>query len=121
MSEPTVSQRDAASTLFNLSDYRVIDALDLPNGGRRVEVEATSPPGCPACGVVSVRVHSRRRQRVRDIPVAGSLEVIWCKRRWFCDEWRCERGTFAESTIQVPTRARSTVRLRGALVAAVVS
>ena len=121
MFEPTGSQRDAGSTLFNLSDYRVIDALDLPNGGRRVEVEATSPPGCPACGVISVRVHSRRRQRVRDIPVAGSLEVIWCKRRWFCDEWRCERGTFAESTIQVPTRARSTVRLRGALVAAVLS
>jgi len=35
---------------FNLSDYRVINALDLPDGGRRVEVEATSPPGCPTCG-----------------------------------------------------------------------
>jgi transposase len=120
MDEPTGSQRDAASTIFNLPDYRVIAALDVPEGGRRVEVEMTSPPGCPRCGVVSVRVHSRRRQRVRDVPLAGALEVIWCKRRWFCDEDLCARGTFAESTIQVPTRSRSTTRLRAALVEAVV-
>jgi transposase len=118
--EPTGSQRDAASTIFNLSDYRVIDALEVAGHARRVEVESTSPPGCPTCGVVSVRVHSRRRQRIRDVPVAGALEVIWCKRRWFCDEWRCGRGTFAESTLQVPARARSTVRLRTQLVAAVI-
>jgi transposase len=118
--EPTGSQRDAASTIFNLSDYRAINALDVPGHARRVEVESTSPPGCPACGVISVRVHSRRRQRIRDVPVAGALEVVWCKRRWFCDEWRCGRGTFAESTLQVPTRARSTVRLRAQLVAAVI-
>ena len=120
MFEPTGSQRDAASTIFNLSDYRVIDAFDVPGTVRRVEIESTSPPGCPACGVIAVRVHSRRRQRIRDIPVAGALEVIWCKRRWFCDEWKCGRGTFAESTLQVPARARSTVRLRTQLVAAVI-
>lgn len=120
MFEPTVLQRDAASTIFNLPDYRVIDAVDLPGGGRQVVVEATSPPGCPACGVIATRVHSRRRQRVRDIPVGGALEVVWAKRRWFCDEARCRRGTFAESTIEVPPRARSTARLRKALVAAVV-
>jgi len=118
--EPTGSQRDAASTIFNLSDYRVINALEVPGHARRVEVESTSPPGCPACGVISVRVHSRRRQRIRDVPVAGALEVIWCKRRWFCDEWLCGRGTFAESTLQVPPRARSTVRLRAQLVASVI-
>jgi len=118
--EPTGSQRDAASTIFNLSDYRVIDAFEVPGRARRVEVEPTSPPGCPACGVISVRVHSRRLQRIRDVPVAGALEVVWCKRRWFCDEQRCGRGTFAESTLQVPPRARSTVRLRAQLVAAVI-
>jgi len=120
MDEPTGSQRDAASTIFNLPDYRVLAALDVPGGGRRVEVEATSPPGCPRCGVISVRVHSRRRQRARDIPVGGAVEVIWCKRRWFCDEDLCVAGTFAESTVQVPTRSRSTTRLRAALVSAVV-
>ena len=44
MIEPTGSQRDAASTLFNLSDYRVINALDLPDGGRRVEVCGETRP-----------------------------------------------------------------------------
>ena len=47
MIEPTGSRREAASVLFNLPDYHVIDAVDLPGGGRRVVIEATSPPGCP--------------------------------------------------------------------------
>lgn len=120
MFEPTGSQRDAASTIFNLPDYRVIDAVDLPDGQRQVVVESTAPPGCPVCGVISVRVHSRRRQVVRDVPTGGPVRVIWDKRRWFCQEELCARGTFSESTIQVPPRARSTGRLREALVAAVV-
>lgn len=120
MFEPTASQRDAASTIFNLPDYRVIDAIDLPDEGRRVVVESLAPPGCPVCGVVSERVHSRRRQVVRDVPTGGPVQVVWDKRRWFCDEAGCPRGTFSESTIQVPARARSTARLREALVAAVV-
>jgi len=120
VNEPTGSQRDAASTIFNLPDYRVIEARDRPEGGRRVVVESTYPPGCPDCGVVAQRVHSRRLQRVRDIPVAGAVEVVWAKRRWFCDEELCARGTFAEATDQVPRFARSTGRLKDQLVAAVI-
>jgi transposase len=118
--EPTGSQRDAASAIFNLPDYRVIDVVEDPDGVRRVEVESTDPPGCPVCGVLAVRVHSRRRQRVRDLPIAGPTEVVWVKRRWFCDQARCPRGTFSEVTDQVPAFARSTARLCQALVAAVV-
>ncbi len=51
---------------------------------------------------------------------AGPVEVVWVKRRWFCDEELCARGTFSESTVEVPPRARSTARLRAALVGAVV-
>jgi transposase len=120
VSEPTVSQRDAASTLFNLPGYRVIDAVDIVGGSRRVLVVSTEPPGCPGCGVISTRVHQRTRQRVRDVPVAGAVEVVWCKRRWICAEDLCAKATFAEATMQVPARARSTVRLRHALVVAVV-
>jgi transposase len=65
-------------------------------------------------------VHSRRRQRLRDLPVAGPVELVWAKRRWFCDEPRCPRRTFSEVTDQVPAYARSTARLCQALVAAVV-
>ena len=91
MFEPTGSQRDAASALFNLPDYRAINVVEDPEGVRRVEVESTDPPGCPVCGVLAVRVHSRRRQRLRDLPVAGPTEVVWVKRRWFCDQARCRR------------------------------
>ncbi len=36
--EPTSSWRGAASVIFNLPGYRVVDAVDLPLGGRRVKV-----------------------------------------------------------------------------------
>ena len=60
MCQPTGLQRDAASTIFNLPNYRVIDAVDLPDGGRRVLVEMTDSPACPGCGVIATKVHSRR-------------------------------------------------------------
>lgn len=121
MIEPTGSRRDAASTLFNLPDFRVIDAVDDGAGGRRVLIESLAPPGCPSCGVVFERVHSRREQVVRDVPVAGPVRVVWAKRRWVCAEMLCGQRTFWERTVQVPTRARSTVRLKDALVAAVIA
>ena len=120
MFEPTGSQRDAASAIFNLPDYHVLTAVDTDDGSRRVEVESTVSPGCPVCGVLAVRVHSRRRQRLRDLPVAGPVELVWVKRRWFCDQAQCPRGTFSEVTDQVPAFARSTARLCQALVAAIV-
>jgi transposase len=117
---PTGSQRDAASAMFNLPDYRVLTVTDAAEGVRLIEVESTAAPGCPVCGVLAERMHSRRRQRLRDLPVAGPIELVWVKRRWFCDQARCPRGTFSEVTDQVPAFARSTARLCRALVDAVV-
>jgi hypothetical protein len=37
--EPTGLRRDAASVIFNLPGYRVVDAVDLPLGGRGVRVQ----------------------------------------------------------------------------------
>lgn len=76
MHENTGAQRDAASTIFNLPDYRVADAVDLPDGGQRVVIVSAVPPGCPACGVLATKVHSRRMQQVRDVPVAGAASVV---------------------------------------------
>jgi transposase len=118
--EPSSPRPDAATVIFSLPDYRVTDTEVLTFGQRRVRVEATTEAGCPSCGVISARVHSRRPQRLRDIPVAGPVQVIWAKRRFFCDEYLCPRRTFAEETAQVPRRARSTRRLRDALMAAVI-
>lgn len=120
MIEPTSPRPDAATAIFNLPDCRVTDTEVLAFGQRRIHVVATAEPGCPSCGVISGRVHSRRPQRLRAIPVAGPVEVQWAKRRFFCDEYLCPRRTFTEETAQVPRRARSTRRLRDALVTAVI-
>ncbi len=120
MNEPTGVAADAATSIFNLPDYRVISISLGPDGGRRVIVETDQPPGCPTCGVVASRRKERRFQRIRDIPVAGPVEVLWSKYRWYCEEPACERLSFFESTTQVPRRARSTGRLRDQLVEAVI-
>ncbi|WP_315914420.1 ISL3 family transposase [Arthrobacter sp. lap29] len=121
LNELTLPHPDAATTIFNLKDYRVLETQNLAHGHRRIHIESTVESGCPGCGVIGTRRHSRRWQRVRNIPVAGPVEVLWRKRRYFCDETLCERKTFFETTLEVPVRARSTRRLHGALVDAVVS
>jgi len=119
--EPTCSQRDAASVIFNLPDYHVIDVIDLPLGGRRVIVQAdTLGEGCPDCGVVSERVHAWCRQRVKDLPHAGGVEVVVVKPRLVCAERACPRRTFTQTTSEVPLRARCTSRLRRGLLEAVI-
>ena len=52
MDEPMRSRREAASVIFNLPDYQVLDAIDLPSGGRHVIVRVdTITDSCPDCGV----------------------------------------------------------------------
>jgi transposase len=121
VTEATCSRRDAASVLFDLPGYRVLDAADDVGGGRRVTITATSAEdGCPACGVLSSRVHQRVHQRLADVPVAGHLEVVLVKRRFVCVEPLCSRRTFVEVTQEVPLRARVTSRLRRLVAEAVV-
>ncbi len=119
MNEPTGVAADAATILFNLPDYRVISTT-ITAGRRQVIIETDQPPGCPSCGVIASRRKERRFQRLRDIPVAGPVEVLWSKYRWYCEETACDRLSFFESTPQVPRRARSTTRLRDHLVDAVI-
>jgi transposase len=105
---------DPASTLFNLPGYRVISVTpaseDTP---RQVLVETIDTEGaCPACGVLSGRVHSRPVQQVRDVTCGGErLKVSVRKRRYVCAESVCPAGTFTERTEQLPARARVTTRL----------
>ncbi|MGO4859416.1 hypothetical protein [Arthrobacter sp. 2MCAF14] len=47
------------TAIFNLPDYRVTDTEIPAFGQRRIRVEATTEVGCPCCGVISTRVHSR--------------------------------------------------------------
>jgi len=129
LSEPTRPQRDAASVIFDLPGYRVIEALDLPCGGRRVVVQSIGrDEGCPDCGVVSNRVHSWTRQRVKDIGAGGDgsraggrVEVVVTKPRMVCAERACGRRTFTQVTDQLPARARCLTRLRTAILDAVIA
>ena len=120
MIEPMCSRRDAASVPFNLSGYRVVEAVDCPLGNRRVVVESMDREGGPPrAGVLTDRVHQRTLQSLRDVPVAGAVEVWWRKRRFACTQSACERRTFAGHTKQVPRRTRCTARLKVAVLEAV--
>ncbi len=120
MDQPTSFASDPATVIFHLPHYRVLAAVERGDGSRLVEVASLEPAGCPGCGVIASRVHSRTRQRIRDVPTGGDhAEVVWCKRRWFCDESLCGKRTFSESTIEVPRYARSTTRLKRAVLDAV--
>ncbi len=122
MEEPTCSQREAASVVFNLPGYDVIEAVDLPLGGRRrVVVQAIDrDEGCPDCGAISTKVHAWVKQQVRDIPAGGdTVEVVVRKRRMVCAEPACGRQTFTQATEQLPARARCLTRLREHLADAV--
>ncbi|MDQ0633533.1 hypothetical protein QFZ40_001442 [Arthrobacter pascens] len=61
-------------------------------------VETDQPPGCPSCSVIASRRKERRLQRLRDIPVAGPVKVLWSKYRSYrCEETACDRLSFFES------------------------
>ncbi|WP_235563283.1 transposase [Arthrobacter sp. Soil782] len=120
MNEPTDQRSDAATNVFNLPRYRVTAAEVLAFGQRRIRVESVLEAGCRSCGVISSRRHSKRFQRIRYILIAGPVEAIWTKLRFFCGEPQCGRKTFAEATPQVPAFSRSTSRLRESLVDAVI-
>ncbi len=113
MNEATGSRRDAASVLFDLAGYRVLDAVDTDDGRRQVKIASTRlEAGCLSCGVLSARVHQRVEQRLVDVPVAGRLEVVLVKRRFACVEPLCHTRTFVQASEQVPPRARVRTRLR---------
>src|SRR5690625_1370096 len=112
-------RRDVASILFNLPGYRVISAW-REEGQRVVLIETLADEdGCPSCGVMSSRVHSRPVQQVKDVTCGGQPVVVRVrKRRYVCAEERCSRGTFTEVTDQLPAQARLTTRLAAAVTGA---
>jgi transposase len=72
---------------------------------------------CPSCRVVSTSGKQRVMTRPKDLPYGATpLRVVWHKRRWRCQQTGCDTQTFTESIPQVPSRMRTTGRLR-ALVA----
>ncbi len=64
----------------------------------RIQVRTSSlGSDCPACGVRSVRVHSRYERRLADTAVGGQETLIVLQvRRFFCRNDACVKTTFAE-------------------------
>jgi transposase len=75
---------------------------------------AGSSNGCPSCGTVSARVHSRYRRRVADLPLSGRrVELVILARRFRCDAVLCGTQIFTErfpESVVAPS-ARRTARL----------
>ena len=72
---------------------------------------------CPACGVLSGRVHSRYERRLSDTAVAGQETMVCLRvRRFFCGNQGCSKKTFAEQVPGLTTRyGRRTSGLTAAL------
>lgn len=121
MSQPTAGAcPSAASVLFNLPDYEVLEVVRDEHGRRRVVISTpVTEAACPDCGVLTDRVHQRTRQRLKDVGFDGLVEVVWVKKRWACAERLCSKKSFTEHTTQVPPRARLTARLKDAIIEAV--
>lgn len=70
--------------------------------------------GCPLCGMLSRRVHSRYLRLVSDLPCAGKeVRIRMITRQFVCEMPDCRRRIFAErfGDDVVPIRARRTARL----------
>ncbi|MGH3966618.1 MAG: transposase family protein, partial [Mycobacterium sp.] len=113
---------DGTTLLFGLPGVRVERVERRADGIRVVHVVTAdeTAAACPGCGVVSTSVKERVSSSPRDIPYGQDpIGVRWHKTRWRCWEDYCEKSSFTEAIAQVPARARTTVRLRTAIGAAI--
>ncbi len=110
--EGAASMEHATSLLYDLEGFRVAELTVDPLGICMLVLECTQVQGCPDCGTVTGRVHSRRPVQVRDLPFGRPWLVRWDKRRLFCDQVRCPRRTFVERSSQLGPRQWLTDRLR---------
>lgn len=116
------SMGDGRSLLFGLDGFQVVSVIRSPLGVRIVVIEGVADEqACPACGVLSSRVHAGWLQSVKDLPYRAPLLVRWNRRRFACDEPTCRRRTFSEVSEQLRPRRRLTLRLRAKLETAVSS
>ena len=59
---------DRTTLLFAMPQFRVLDVMLEPGGGRRVLIESVAEQGgCPACGVLSGVIKDRPTSRVKGL------------------------------------------------------
>ncbi len=106
-------------TQFRLCDLippeLVVDAVSEEAGTIRVATRAAcSSCRCPRCNGISLRIHSRYRRTVSDLPCSGRrVELLVTARRFFCTTQHCRQKVFAERFGEdvLPKSARRTAKL----------
>lgn len=98
MNEPTGVVLDPATVIFNLAEYHVISTRVLADGRRQVMVETDPPPGVPELRCRRNEAEGAALPTHPGHPVAGAVEVLLSKYRWYCEEPACARLSFFEST-----------------------
>ncbi|MQS16127.1 ISL3 family transposase [Streptomyces kaniharaensis] len=110
-----MSVADLLAVLF--PQFSLLHVELVRSVGRSIRVHARSrTPGeaCPGCGTWSERAHSRYERRISDTSVSGQELVLHLRvRRFFCDNTKCGKRTFAEQIPGLTFRyGRCTVPLR---------
>ncbi len=96
-----------------------IEEVSIAHGVVTVLAQSqTTSSRCPACSHLSLRVHSRYRRVLSDLPCSGRrVRLVLQVRRFFCLWPACSRKTFAEAIPAITKRyARRTIRLEEVLV-----
>lgn len=108
MLEPT-------SLLLGLEGLGVRSVVQRADRTRVVEVITTDPDAsrCPDCGIASTSVKGYVVTTPRDIRYGDDpISLRWNKTRYRCGNDTCTRASFTESLPEVPSRRRTTTRLR---------
>jgi transposase len=109
--EPAPAQ-DMASALLGIEGVTVTEVEEEGDGRLSVWARVVGPAACPACAVISERVHEWVVTRPRDVRSGGrEIGLFLVKRRLECAEADCPQGTFTEWAPQVPPRCAVTRRL----------
>ena len=104
--------------LFALpADLQVQDLLIESEILTLVLASSQEHASCPDCASTSLRVHSRYRRTLADLPCQGRTVRWWLTvRRFFCENPACSRKTFVEQVPDVaPAYARRTLRQKKTL------
>lgn len=105
----------AATRLLGLEGVGVV-RVDHDQSGLPVAHLVTTDPTaavCPGCGVASASRKARATTRPRHLPCGGQpVALVWHKTRWRCTNQACPRGSFTDSTPDVPPRHRISVPAR---------
>ena len=68
---------------------------------------------CAYCGAESRKVHSRKMQKIQDLPIAGKkVNIMLERRKIFCGNAKCSHKTFTETFEFMGVKSRKTKRLQ---------